>query len=118
MGMFTLPLAATVLLMPAEWHIDCSTCANAAPGTTIDIRITTMEGSVFTTGIMLGDEPDPATAQLLLRLALEDKGYNLAPVGKSILVIQGKKSPIRSIELKSEGWKPGVRLVFTAPPKK
>lgn len=118
MGMLTSTIASALLLIPAEWHMDCSGCSAAAARTKIDVRITAMDGSVFTTGILLGDEPDPATAQLLFRLALGDKGYNLAPIGKSILVIQAKKSPIRSIELKSEGWKPGVRLVLTAPPKK
>jgi hypothetical protein len=115
--MFASIIASAVLLIPAEWHIDCSGCNNVAARTTIDIRITTMDGSGFTTGILLGDEPDPATARLLLRLALEDKEYTLAPVGKSILVIQGMKSPIRSIEFESKGWKPAVRWSPLLPKK-
>ena len=39
--------------------------------------------------------------------------------GKSILVVEGhKKSPVRSVEFKSGGWKPDARLVFKVPSKK
>ncbi len=36
-----------------------------------------------------------------------------------MLVLHGpKKSPIRSVEFTSKGWKPDVRVVFLVPDKK
>ena len=46
-------------------------------------------------------------------------GWRGDTVGKSILVFKGtKQSPIRSVEFKSEGWKPDVRVLFVVPDKK
>jgi hypothetical protein len=50
---------------------------------------------------------------------MERSGWRGYTVGKAVLVLQGsKKSPIRSIEFKSKGWKPAVRWVPLLPDKK
>ena len=118
MGSLSVAIAAAVLLVPREYHIDCSGWTGDAR-VEFSVRITAMDGTVYKTAVELFPGSTATTARDLLWTGPEFHGWRGRTVGKGILVLEGsKKSPIRSVEFTSKGWKPDVRLVFTMPPKK
>lgn len=118
MNALAFAIASALLAVPCEYHIDCSGWPGGATNE-FEVRITALDGTTYTSGVELLPESTVATARDLIWFGLERKGWRGYPAGKGILVLQGsQKSAIRSVEFKSKGWKPDVRLVLTAPAKK
>jgi hypothetical protein len=118
MSTLTFAIATAALLIPAERHIDFSGWPGAAT-VQFDVRVTAMDGTVYKTSVELFPGSDAEDARGLLWAGLKNAGYRGHTVGKGILVLEAsKKSPIRSVEFTSKGWKPDVRAVLKVPEKK
>jgi hypothetical protein len=118
MGVLSLAFATCFLLTPNERHIDFSGWPGAVT-VEFDVRITALDGTVFKTTIELAPEATVIQARDILWFPLKRNGWRGHTVGKGILVLEGsKKSPIRSVEFTSKGWKPAVRTVLNVPQKK
>ncbi len=119
MSYLALALASAFLVCPKEHLVDCSSW-NGFAQVEFDVCVTAMDGSVFTTSIVLEPKSTPESVRDTLRVALgNDAGYRVREIGKDILVLErAKKSAIRSVEFKSQIWKPDVRVVLLVPKKK
>lgn len=117
MSVLFFALTSVFLVVPKEYHIDCSGW-NGAAVVEFDVRITAMDGTVLNSGIELSVDSTSEDARNALWRLLETGGYSGRKVGKGIIVLEGaKRSAIRSVEFKSKDWKPDVRVVLV-PEKK
>ena len=111
-------IATATLLVPREYHIDCS----GWHGKTLNefgVLITSMDGKTLKTKLLLDTGADPEVARDLLWSLLERNGWRGRTESDTIIILEGsKKSSIRSVKFISTGWKPDVRVVLTVPPKK
>jgi hypothetical protein len=108
---FLIPVCVSVFLTcPKEYHIDSSGW-NGVAQAEIEMRITAMDGTVLNADVVIEPESTPEQVRGTLRVVLRNNhGCQVREVGKNILVLErAKKSPIRSVEFKSKGWKPDVR---------
>ena len=111
-------VAAIMCAAPHEFHIDCNGW-NGVGTTKFTYVITAMDGTVYKNGLQLFPGSDPEDVRALMWLRLKPKGWNGREVGKGILVLEDyEKSPIKSVEFTSDGWKPDVRYVLKPPPEK
>jgi hypothetical protein len=119
MSALTLALDSAFVVCPKEYHIDYSGW-NGVAQTEIDVCITAVDGTICKNGIVL----EPGTTPEQVRggfqgMIVHDFGCRVREVGKNILVLEAaKRSAIRSVEFKSKGWKPAVRVVLLPPAKK
>jgi hypothetical protein len=118
MGSLLFVMLSSPVMIPCEYHIDCSGWVGVAR-VEFDVRVTAADGTVFTTGVELLPGSTAVHARDLIWLGLERAGWRGRLVGKGILVLEGSKgSAVRSVEFKGKDWKPDVRWVPLAPDKK
>lgn len=110
-------MASAILMLPREYHIDCSGW-NGGAVVEFKVRITAMDGTVKTGAIELQPGSTPEAARNALWDLLESTGHRGRTVGKGIIVLEGAKmSAVRAIEFTSKDWTPDVRVVFQVPRK-
>jgi hypothetical protein len=115
---FLLALAA----LPCEYVIDPGDAS--LPHTKLLLRFEARDGSAIDIPLEIsspGRAVDPDVFRDFLVPKIEDKSgrvwVNRAGPGNTVIVSGTKKSPIRSVTVESDGWKPEVRWV-PLPPKK
>ena len=118
MNSLAFAFASVVLLLPREYHIDCSGWPGVA-AVKITVRITAADGTVYEHDGECQSSATPQNLRDILAYHLEEDGNRGYKVGKAIYVLQGfKKSAIRSVEFTSKDWKPDVRVVLKVPEKR
>lgn len=112
MGSLTLVIASALLMVPREYHIDCSGW-NGAVVIEFGIYITAMDSTVLKTCIEVQPNTTPEDVRDAIESQFKRAGWRYRLVGKGIIVLEGAKgATIRTVEFKAKDWKPAVRVAL------